>query len=310
MAEFAGFGYFAEIPCVIFDVQRIGPSTGLPTRTSQGDILSLYFLSHGDTKHLVLLPGDMKECFEMSYRAFDLADRFQQPVLVATDLDLGMNNWMTEPFDYPETPLDRGKVLTAKELDRIGEFARYKDLDGDGIPYRTLPYTENPLAAYFTRGSGHDENASYSERPEDYEKQMDRLTLKHETAKQHLPQPVVQKMGEATIGIIAYGSSHPAIEESLVQLRNEYAIELNYLRIRALPFTDQLKGFLASCQRVYVVEQNRDGQMADLLRMEFAEQASKIRKIRHYTGLPIDARFVTDLIVEQEAPVKADEEGS
>ena len=310
MAEFAGFGYFAEIPCVIFDVQRIGPSTGLPTRTSQGDILSLYFLSHGDTKHIVLIPGDMKECFEMGYQAFDLAERFQQPVIVATDLDLGMNNWMADPFNYPETPLDRGKVLTAEELERIGEFARYKDLEGDGIPYRTLPNTENPLAAYFTRGSGHDEKAAYSERPDDYQKQMDRLLQKLETAKQHIPQPIVRTVEGVTRGIIAYRSSHPAVEESLIQLRNEYAIEFHYLRIRALPFTAPLEAFLGSCQRVYVVEQNRDGQMADLLRMEFAEQAGKIRKIRHYDGLPIDARFITDQVVEQELTKKNDEEQS
>ncbi|MEJ2078365.1 MAG: 2-oxoacid:acceptor oxidoreductase subunit alpha [Acidobacteriota bacterium] len=300
MAELAGFGYFSEIPCVVFDVQRVGPSTGLPTRTSQGDVLSLHFLSHGDTKHLVLFPADMRECFEMSYQAFDLAEQFQQPVFVASDLDLGMNNWMSDPFEYPDRPLQRGKVLTREDLDRLGTFGRYQDVDGDGIPYRTLPGTNHPLAAYFTRGSGHNEMARYSERPADFEGLMDRLTRKLDTARKFVPQPEIRRRPEAEIGVIAYGSSHVAIVESLAQLEKEFGIAASYLRIRALPFTSDLEEFLRECRRAYVVEQNRDGQLADLVVMEIPELAPKVRKILHYRGLPIDARFVTDRIVELE----------
>jgi 2-oxoglutarate ferredoxin oxidoreductase subunit alpha len=300
MAEFAGFGYFAEIPCVIFDVQRVGPSTGLPTRTSQGDIFALYYLSHGDTRHLVLLPADMRECFEMGYQAFDLAERFQQPVFVATDLDLGMNNWLSEPFEYPEKPLERGKVLSREDLERLGEFGRYRDVDGDGIPYRTLPGTDHPLAAYFTRGSGHNEMAKYSERPADLEALMDRLTRKLDTARQFVPQPEIRPRPGAEIGIIAYGSSHVAVEESLHQLEREFGIEAGYFRIRALPFTAHLEEFLNAHSRIYVVEQNRDGQMADLVITEVPGSATKIRKVLHYKGLPIDARFITERIVEME----------
>ncbi len=300
MAELAGFGYFSEIPCVVFDVQRVGPSTGLPTRTSQGDVLSLHFLSHGDTKHLVLFPADMRECFEMSYQAFDLAEQFQQPVFVASDLDLGMNNWMSDPFEYPDRPLQRGKVLTREDLDRLGTFGRYQDVDGDGIPYRTLPGTNHPLAAYFTRGSGHNEMARYSERPADFEGLMDRLTRKLDTARKFVPQPEIRRRPEAEIGVIAYGSSHVAIAESLAQLEKEFGIVASYLRIRALPFTSDLEEFLRECRRAYVVEQNRDGQLADLVVMEIPELAPKVRKILHYRGLPIDARFVTDRIVELE----------
>jgi 2-oxoglutarate/2-oxoacid ferredoxin oxidoreductase subunit alpha len=307
MAEFAGFGYFAEIPCVVFDVQRIGPSTGLPTRTSQGDVLSLYHLSHGDTKHPVLFPADMEECFQMAYEAFDLAERFQQPVFVATDLDLGMNNWMSDPFPYPSTPLRRGKVLGREELDRIGEFGRYRDVDGDGIPYRTLPGTDHPLAAYFTRGSGHNERAAYSERPEDYERLVDRLKRKLDTARDAVPQPIVGLRDQARIGLVAYGSSDVAVEESLVQLEAEAGIAASYFRIRALPLTSHLRDFLERHDRIYVVEQNRDGQMADLVMLESPRCAAKIRKILHYNGLPIDARGITERILSAEATIAGGE---
>ncbi|HUG44288.1 MAG TPA: 2-oxoacid:acceptor oxidoreductase subunit alpha [Acidobacteriota bacterium] len=300
MGEFAGLAYFAEIPCVIFDVQRVGPSTGLPTRTSQADITSLYFLSHGDTRHVVLIPADMKECFEMAITAFDLSEHLQQPVFVASDLDLGMNNWMADPFEYPSRPLQRGKVLNAEDLERLGEFARYKDLDGDGIPYRTLPGTDHPLAAYFTRGSGHDEKARYSERPEDYTNLMDRLARKHETARKLVPQPIVRYAKGAEIGILAYGSSDPAILESLDQMSREYGIEAHYLRLRALPLSESVHEFIRRCRRVYVVEQNRDGQMADLIKIDADVDAAKLRKILHFTGLPLDARFVTDRIIDFE----------
>ena len=300
MAEAVGLAYFSEVPVVIFDVQRVGPSTGLPTRTSQGDTVSLYYLSHGDTKHVVLFPATMKECFDFSVEAFDLAERLQQPVFFASDLDLGMNHWMADPFKYPERPLDRGKVLTAEDLQRLGEFSRYKDVDDDGIPYRTLPGTDHPLAGYFSRGSGHNEEAKYSERPEDYENLMDRLAKKYETAKLLVPEPIVQYRDGAEIGIITYGSTDVAMEECQERLRREQEIDIHYLRIRALPFTDHLKDFVSRCQRVYVVEQNRDGQMADLIRLEVSNEHGKIRKILHYTGIPIDAGTITDQVVEYE----------
>ncbi|HEY9680706.1 MAG TPA: 2-oxoacid:acceptor oxidoreductase subunit alpha [Oculatellaceae cyanobacterium] len=299
MAEFAGFGYFTEIPTVIFDVQRVGPSTGLPTRTSQADLLSAHFLSHGDTKHIVLLPGSVEECYEHGMAAFDLAERFQTPVFVLSDLDLGMNNWMSDPFTYPTKPFDRGKVMTAADIEKAGDFARYKDVDGDGIPYRTLPGTPHPKAAYFTRGSGHNERAGYTEKPEDYKNLMDRLNRKFETAKKYVPGPVVDTKPGAKIGIIAFGSSDFAVRESRDQL-NVANIATSYLRLRALPFTEELRKFVESHERVYVVEQNRDAQMRDLIRLELPECSMKLRSIRHYDGLPIDARFVTDAIMEQE----------
>jgi 2-oxoglutarate ferredoxin oxidoreductase subunit alpha len=242
----------------------------------------------------------MKECFEFPIEAFDLSERLQQPIFVASDLDLGMNNWMADPFDYPEKPLDRGKVLTAEDLERVGTFARYKDVDGDGIPYRTLPGTDHPLAAYFTRGSGHNEESRYSERPEDYRNLMDRLAKKHETARTLVPEPIVRYAKDAEIGIIAYGSTDVAMEECQVQLRQEHEIDFHYLRIRALPFTDHLKDFVSRCQRVYVVEQNRDGQMGDLICLEAKGEQQKIRKVLHYEGVPIDARWITDQVMASE----------
>lgn len=259
--------------------------------------MSLYYLSHGDTKHVVLFPANMKECFELSMDAYDLAERLQQPVFVALDLDLGMNNWMSDPFEYPQKPFDRGKVLTAEDLDRLGQFARYGDVDGDGIPYRTLPGTDHPLAAYLTRGSGHNEEAIYTERPEDYQNLMDRLARKHETAKKYVPQPLIRYHEGAEVGLIVFGSTDAAMEECQDQLRREYGIETHYFRIRALPLTSHLREFISRCRRVYVVEQNRDGQMADLVKLEVGEDAIKVRKVLHYTGIPIDARFVTDEVV-------------
>jgi 2-oxoglutarate ferredoxin oxidoreductase subunit alpha len=299
MAELAGFGYFTEIPTVVFDVQRVGPSTGLPTRTSQADLLPAHLLSHGDTKHIVLLPGSVEECYELAMKAFDLAERFQTPIFVLTDLDLGMNNWMSDPFPYPTQPLDRGKVLTAEDLEKLGKFERYKDVDGDGIPYRTLPGTNHPLAAYFVRGSGHSEKATYTEKPEDYKNLMDRLDRKYQTARKYVPAPVVVQNKQAKIGIIAFGSSHFAVDESRDQLRGA-KVETSYLRLRALPFTEELRKFVETHDHVYVVDQNRDAQLRDLIRLELPEHSMKIRSIRHYTGLPLDAQFITDAILEQE----------
>ena len=302
MAEFSGLGYFAEIPGVIFNVQRTGPSTGMPTRTSQADLLSTAFLSHGDTKHVVLLPGSVKECFDFGYAAFDIAERLQTPVFVLSDLDLGMNNWMSEPFVYPDRPLDRGKVLTAEDLNRLGGFARYEDIDGDAIGYRTLPGTDHPKAAYFTRGSGHNAKAQYTERPEDYVALMERLARKFETARNYVPQPIAERSSGSKIGIIAYGTSHYAIVESLDELKKGYSFEADYLRVRAYPFTDQVSQFVAAHDRVYVVEQDRDAQLASLLKLDLpAEQVVKLRSILHFNGLPMDAQSVTSELVTKES---------
>ncbi len=301
MTEFAGLGYFAELPGVIFDIQRVGPSTGLPTRTAQADLLGIAFLSHGDTKHVILLPGNVKECFEFSGAAFDLAEQLQTPIFVLSDLDLGMNNWMSDPFEYPDKPLNRGKVLTAEQIQEKGGFARYQDVDGDAIPYRTLPGTDHPKAAYFTRGSGHNEKALYSERPEDYQNLMERLARKFETARNLVPAPIVVQTGKSKVGIIAYGTSDFAVTESRDQLKKEYGVEADYLRLRAYPFGRELRDFVASHERIYVVEQNRDAQMLALLKIDLpADQTPKLRSVRHFNGLPIDARSVTDEIVLQE----------
>jgi 2-oxoglutarate ferredoxin oxidoreductase subunit alpha len=301
MAEFAGLGYYAEIPGVIFDVQRTGPSTGLPTRTSQADLLSVAFLSHGDTKHIVLLPGTVRECFEFGYSAFDLAERIQTPVFVLSDLDLGMNNWMSEQFNYPDKPLDRGKVLSAADLEKLGGFARYKDKDGDGIGYRTLPGTDHPKAAYFTRGTGHNESAGYSEKPEDYIAGMERLTRKFENARTLVPAPLTWKNGSSKVGILAYGSSDYAIRESMDQIKKEYGKDVDYMRIRAYPFAHEIHDFVASHERVYVVEQDRDAQLASLLKLDLpAEQVVKLRSILHFSGLPLDAQTVTEEFATKE----------
>jgi 2-oxoglutarate ferredoxin oxidoreductase subunit alpha len=301
MAEFTGLGYFAELPGVIFDIQRVGPSTGLPTRTAQADLLSIAYLSHGDTKHVMLLPGNVKECYEFAGAAFDLAEGLQTPVFVLSDLDLGMNNWMSDPFEYPDKPIARGKILSAEDLTRLGGFGRYKDVDGDGIPYRTLPGTDHPQAAYFTRGSGHNEKALYSEKPEDYQNLMERLARKFETARTLVPAPLVVQTGQSKIGIIAYGTTDFAVTESRDQMKKEFGLEADYLRIRAFPFSREVRDFVASHERVYVVEQNRDAQMLSLLKLDLpTAEITKLRSVRHFNGLPIDARSVTDEIVLQE----------
>jgi 2-oxoglutarate ferredoxin oxidoreductase subunit alpha len=301
MSEFAGLAYYGEIPAVVWDIQRVGPSTGLPTRTSQADLLSTAFLSHGDTKHVILLPSSPLECFEMAMDAFNLAEKFQTLVFVLSDLDLGMNNWMSDPFPYPEKPIERGKVLTKEDLDRLGSFSRYKDVEGDGIGYRTLPGTPHPAAAYFTRGSGHNEEAKYSEHPEDYEGNMDRLLRKFEHARSCVPAPVITKMPKTEVGIIAFGSSHWAITETQDQLRDERKLPTNYLRIRAFPFSPEIADFVREHKRVYVVEQNRDAQMLSLLKLDLEpELVLKLRSIAHLDGLPLDARSVTEEIAAME----------
>lgn len=292
MAEFVGLAYFAEIPVVIIDVQRMGPSTGLPTRTSQGDISKLHMLGHGDCRHIVLIPGSVGECYTMTIEALDLAQRFQTPVFVAMDLDFGMNLWLTDPFPYPEKPLERGKLLSAADLERLGTFERYKDVDGDGICYRTIPGTENPLAAYFTRGTGHNEKSGYSERPEDWKKNLDRLLLKLETARREVAPPAVEEVPSARVGILAYGSTQPAIVEAR-DLLAEQGVPTAYCRLRALPIADDVVHFIERHQRVYVVEQNRDAQVYNLLRACIpAALSGRILSITHYNGTPISAENI------------------
>ncbi len=310
MSEFAGLAYYAEVPGVVFDIQRVGPSTGLPTRTAQGDILTTAVVSHGDTKHILLLPASVGECYSMAMDAFDLAEQFQTLVFVMSDLDLGMNTWMSDPFEYPTRPLSRGKLLDAETLERLGtEWGRYRDVDGDGIPYRTIPGDGMP--AYFARGSGHNERGQYSERPDDYQRNLERLARKFETAKRFVPQPEASEQEGAEIGIIAYGTSHFAVMESRDQLLSEYGVKTSYLRVRAYPFGDEVRAFVERHKRIYVVEQNRDAQMRSLLKIDLpADLALKYRSVLHFNGLPIDARSVTDDLLEQEgakpaAPKKA-----
>jgi 2-oxoglutarate ferredoxin oxidoreductase subunit alpha len=299
MTEFTGISYFAEIPAVIWDIMRMGPSTGLPTRVSQGDVLKAYYLGHGDTRNICLLPASMQECFEFGKTAFDLAERLQTPVFVLSDLDLGMNLWMTEPFAYPDEPLDRGKVLDSETIKQFQDWGRYKDVDGDGIAYRTLPGNTNPRAAYLARGTGHTETGTYSEKPADWQKNLDRLTRKHETARTLVPAPILDEVEGAQIGIIAYGSTDPAIREARDRLRAR-GIDTSYLRVRALPLEDTICAFVAKYDRVYVAELNQDGQMHQLVRLHAPEYAAKVLSVRICDGLPMSARFVTESILEQE----------
>jgi len=299
MSEFVGLGYFTEVPAVIVNVQRLGPSTGLPTRTAQGDILSTATLSHGDTKHPMLIPASAEECYEMTQQAFDLAERFQTPVFLMTDLDLGMNTWMANDFKYPDKPFDRGKRLDAETLKRLGEWGRYTDVDGDGIPYRSVPGDGMP--AYFNRGSGHNARGQYSERADDYQHTVERLAKKFETARQWVPAEAVDVVRGAEIALIAYGTSHWATEEARDQLQREQGVRTSYMRLRAYPFTTEVEKFIDAHKRVYVIEQNRDAQMLSLLKLDLAPgQIGKLRSVLYYTGLPIDARTISDEVLAQE----------
>lgn len=301
MSEIAGLAYFAEIPAVIIDVQRMGPSTGLPTRTCQGDIFKAYHLSHGDCKHPLLIPASMAECYEFAALSLNLSERLQTLVFVMLDLDLGMNSWMSDPFQPLTKPIDRGKVLSAEDLTRIGSFARYKDVDGDAIPYRTIPGTDHPLAAYFTRGTGHTDAATYSEKPKDWKNNMDRLARKFDTARTLLPRPVVHTMPGAEVGIIAFGSSDGAVEEARVSLRKDKGVPTDYLRLRGLPIDTEVRKFIDEHRVVYVVEQNRDAQCASILRLECPTRVEAIESILHYSGLPIDAQSVVEGILAGQA---------
>lgn len=298
MSEFVGLGYFAELPGVIWNVQRVGPSTGLPTRTGQGDVLAAYTLGHGDTNHPVLLPSTVAECFEFGTTSFNLADELQTPIFVLTDLDLGMNNWMSEPFEYPEEPIKRGKVLTAEEVEEKG-FARFKDIDGDGIGYRTLPGTKHPKAAYFTRGTGHDENAVYSEDSQIWLDNMARLGRKFDTARNLVPVPVVDEVEGAEFGIIAYGTTRYAIEEARDRLAAD-GIKSSFMRLRALPINEDVRAFVEKYDRVYVIEMNRDGQMHQIIQSEMIDIATKLESVALLDGMPLTARWVVEQLTEKE----------
>jgi 2-oxoglutarate/2-oxoacid ferredoxin oxidoreductase subunit alpha len=304
MSEFSGYGYFAEIPAVIWNVQRMGPSTGLPTRVSQGDLLSTYYLSHGDAKHVTLLPADPKECFEFGWKALDLAEVLQTPIFVLSDLDIGMNLWMSEAFDYPDTPLQRGKVLSSEDVKNLGApFARYRDDDGTGVGTRTLPGNDAFGAAYFTRGTGHTEMATYSENNLEWHKNLERLDRKHRYAATIVPAPVIDRREGAGVGLIAFGSSHPAMVEGRDLLRAK-GIESDYLRLRALPFSASVGEYLASQETIIVVELNQDGQLALLLRAHYPQYANRIQSIAHCDGLPLSGAFVAgriEAIVKKEA---------
>ncbi|MDQ2864877.1 MAG: 2-oxoacid:acceptor oxidoreductase subunit alpha [Candidatus Eremiobacteraeota bacterium] len=299
MAEWAGYGYYAEVPGVIFDVQRAGPSTGLPTRTMQGDVAFAYHLSHGDTKHIVLLPSTVLEAYEFAMEAFDLADRFQTPIFVLSDLDLGMNPWMTQPLPYPEKPFDRGKVLSASDLNKIDSWGRYRDIDRDGIPYRTIPGTAHSDAGFFTRGTGHDEEARYSELPDVWQRNLDRLLRKHDTARSAVPAPIVEERGGAA-AILAYGTTHHAVVEARDEL-HAVGIDVDYMRVRALPFSPEVASFVARHERIYIIEQNRDGQVYSLLRAELpAHLVGRLNSVRHYNGVPIDAQAIIEPLLAAE----------
>jgi 2-oxoglutarate ferredoxin oxidoreductase subunit alpha len=316
MQEFFGLAYFAEVPAVIFDVQRGSPSTGMPTKTQQADILSCAYASHGDTKHVLLFPEDPKECFEMGAQAFDLADRLQTPVFVLLDLDIGMQDWLTEPFAWDDNrKLDRGKVMRAAELEAGKDFGRYLDVDGDGIPYRTYPGTHRKRGAYFTRGSSKDRHARYTEDGTAYVDNMQRLLRKFETAKSLIPAPVIQRAAQSTrAGVIWYGSTGAAMAESLVVLAAQ-GVHLDQLRIRAFPFADAVVDFINEHDHVFVVEQNRDAQLKMLLVNECAIDPAKLVSVLHYDGNPLTERFVTREIAEKArlfnvTPLRSREQGT
>ncbi len=303
MAEFAGLAYFAEIPAVFWNITRMGPSTGLPTRTSQGDLLFTHFLGHGDSRQICLLPGNLKEAFEFGWKSFDISEDLQTPVFVVSDLDLGMNNWLSDPFDYPDKPISRGKVLDADSLQEFinehGKWGRYMDVDGDGIAYRTVPGTDHRFAAYFTRGTGHDEMAVYSERSDHWVENMTRLRLKMDTARDMLPQPIIENGSSADIGIITFGTNEDAIREARDWLTND-GIKTNYLRVRALPLASSVSDFIDAHKSVFVIENNFDGQLTQLIRLEHPENVSHVRPLALGDGLPMTPDWIYDSLKEQE----------
>ena len=300
MGEYVGLAYFAEVPIVIWNVQRMGPSTGLPTRTSQGDLNQAYYLSQGDTKHIVLLPGSVYECFEFGWKSLDIAERMQTPVFVLSDLDIAQNHWASEPFEYPDEEMDRGKILWEEDFEKFveehGEWGRYKDIDGDGIAYRTGAGNRKKGSTYFTRGTGHDIFANYSEDPDVWVENMDRLTLKQETAKEYIPDAIVDNVEGAKIGIIAYGSTDPAIIETR-DLLADVGVKTNYLRLRALPITETVKKFVRENDEIFVVEMNHDGQLRDILRVEMPGECTNLISSTLNNGLSLTAKWIKDDIL-------------
>jgi 2-oxoglutarate ferredoxin oxidoreductase subunit alpha len=304
VSEFLGFAYYAEIPAVIFNVQRVGPSTGMPTRTQQSDILACAYASHGDTKHVLLFPADPGECFTMAQDAFDLAERLQTPVMVLSDLDIGMNDWMVPEFDFDESRIpDRGKVLSAEEIENMEVFHRYVDVDGDGIPYRTLPGS-HPKGSYFTRGSGHTKYGAYTEDSADYQEVLDRLLVKWETARNLVPEPEIDYSQFNSAAILAMGSSHAACVEARDRLAAQN-VALNYCRVRAFPFNDSVREFIARHDVVYVVEQNRDAQLRTLLMLDSEADPVKLKPLLHYDGMPLNAGFVVTRVLGEIAKGRA-----
>jgi 2-oxoglutarate ferredoxin oxidoreductase subunit alpha len=300
MAEYTSLAYFAEIPIVIWVVQRVGPSTGLPTRTAQGDINMSYYLGQGDTQHILLIPGTANECFEFGWKSLDLAEKYQTPVLVLSDLDLGKNQWMSEPFAYPDRPIERGKIIWEEDLEKIKDtWGRYKDMDGDFIPYRTVPGNRHPESAYFARGTGHDDYANYSENPEEWEKNLTRIKNKVDSSRADLPVAVIKKQRGAKTGLIAFGSTDSAVNEALDYLKQD-GLKLNYLRMRALPPTSEVLDFIRKHEKVYVVENNRDGQMHSILSLELPEKATELVSLAYIDGLPLNAEWIRETILQEE----------
>ncbi len=298
MTEFAGLAYYAEVPLVVWDIQRIGPSTGLPTRTSQADLTFANAIGHGDSETIIILPGNINECFDFGWQAFDLAERLQTPVFVLSDLDMGMNQWMSRPFEYPDKPMDRGKVLWEKDLEELkGNWGRYVDKDGDGIPYRTIPGNKHPLSSYFTRGTGHDEQARYTEDNVVFQRNMERLKKKFVTAKEYLPKSVTHMTEGAKIGVIGYGSTEAAINEARVQLEKEHGIKTSFMRVRATPFTHDVDDFVHAHEVIYVVEMNRDGQLHKLLTLAYPEAAMNLKSVAFGDGMPASAKWVREGIL-------------
>jgi 2-oxoglutarate ferredoxin oxidoreductase subunit alpha len=298
MSEFIGFAYYTEIPSVFFNVQRVGPSTGMPTRTQQCDIMMCAYASHGDTQHPLLLPANPHECFEMAVSAFDLTERLQTPVFVLSDLDIGMNDWMIPELTWDDNYRpDRGKVLSSDDVDKLEKFYRYLDTDGDGIAARTLP-GENAKGAYFVRGSGHNKHGMYTESSTEYKDLVDRLLVKWDTARSLVPKPILKPaLQETPIGIVAYGSSDGAVLEALDMLRDK-GIHADYLRVRAFPFNDEVTEFVEGHETIFVVEQNRDAQLRSLLILETNTDARKLIPVLHYNGMPIPSQCVVEGLCE------------
>jgi 2-oxoglutarate ferredoxin oxidoreductase subunit alpha len=302
MTEFVGLAYYAEVPLVIWDIQRIGPSTGLPTRTSQADLSFTIGMGHGDSDSIILMPGNMNECFDFGWQSFDIAERVQTPVIILSDLDMGMNQWMSKPFEYPKTPMDRGKVLFEKDLEELkGNWGRYLDKDGDGIPYRTLPGNQHPMSSYFTRGTGHDENARYSEDADTFNRNMMRLKKKFVTAKQYMPKPVVFTTEGAKVAIMAYGSTESAILEARDLLAQNHDIKTDFMRVRAIPFTREVDEFVSKYDQIFIVEMNRDGQLHQQLSLEYPKHVGKLKSVALGDGMPASARWVREGILAQYA---------